>query len=166
MTDDPCQGHDYQGGAGFDVAGFGRYDLPLLGQNNGVKATLGGTAVDPARGACTPTQVRSDNEILEGSAGPDILTGTNGNNPLILGREGNDVIRGGGGSDGLQGDEGSDSLYGEAGNDDLDAQDGQSDQVIDCGKGGGTALRDGADPRARRVRQGEGQEEGRSGKKK
>ncbi len=130
VTDDPCQGHDYQGGAGFDIAGFGRYDLALAGQpGNGVKATLGGTASDPARGACSPSQVRSDNEILEGSAGPDILTGDNRNNPLILGREGNDVINGGGGFDSLQGDEGSD--------------------LMNCGPGGGTALRDAADPRPR-----------------
>jgi Ca2+-binding RTX toxin-like protein len=161
VTDDPCQGHDFQGGPGFDIAGFGRYDLAFT-SNKGVRAQLGGTATDPSRARCTATQVRADNEILEGSPGPDILLGTNGNDPLILGREGADEIRGGPGADHLQGDGGADSLYGEGGFDELDAQDGERDKLISCGPNGGEALRDGRDPGAQQC----GKSKGKKKKKK
>jgi Ca2+-binding RTX toxin-like protein len=161
VTDDPCQGHDFQGGQGFDIAGFGRYDL-AFGGKNGVKAQLGGTATDPLRGNCRGTQIRADNEILEGSPGPDVLLGDNQNNPLILGREGDDEIRGGGGSDKLQGDGGNDSLFGEAGFDTLDAQDGGKDKVLNCGSGGGEVFRDGKDPGAAQC----GKSKGKKKKKK
>jgi Ca2+-binding RTX toxin-like protein len=147
VTDDPCQGHDYQGGPGFDIAGFGRYELGF--QGHGVRAQLGGTAVDPERKACSATRIRGDVEILEGSAGPDQLYGDNRKNPLIIGREGNDVIHGMGGADNLSGDGGADSLYGDGGFDTLEAQDGAKDRTLSCGKGGGEALRDKGDPAGR-----------------
>lgn len=145
VTDDPCQGHDYQGGTGFDIAGFARYALALTGKT-GVQATLGGTATDPGRAGCSATQIRGDMEILEGSSGPDELTGTSGNNPFISGRGGDDVIHGGGGADTLTGDGGNDSIYGDAGFDTLESQDGSTDKAVHCGAGGGEAVRDASDP--------------------
>jgi Ca2+-binding RTX toxin-like protein len=143
VTDDICQGHDYNGGAGFDIAGFARYKYA---PKDGVKATLGGTATDPDRGNCTPTHLGNDLEILEGSDGPDILTGTNGKDPLILGRGGNDVIHGMGGADTIDGGGGVDSIYGDTGFDTLEAQDGARDRAVNCGGGGGEAFRDKSDP--------------------
>ena len=151
VTDDVCQGHDYQGGGGYDIAGFGRYEWGFSGRN-GVRAQLGGSATDPERKGCAATQIRSDNEILEGSAGPDQLYGDNGKNPLIIGREGDDVIHGMGGADTLSGDGGSDSLFGDGGYDTLEAQDGGRDRSISCGGGGGQALRDKGDPAGRGCR--------------
>jgi Ca2+-binding RTX toxin-like protein len=147
VSEDPCQGHDYQGDGGFDIAGFARY-LQAFNGRNGVRAALGGTATDPLRPGCVPTQVRADNEILEGSFGPDELFGDRRKNPLIIGREGDDIIHGGPGADTMSGDKGADSLFGEGGYDTLEAQDGQRDAAINCGAGGGQALRDGADPKA------------------
>lgn len=169
VTDDPCQGHDYRGGAGYDIAGFGRYELAISSPGSrGVKAQLGGTATDPSRGNCQPTQIRADNEILEGSAGNDTLLGNGQDNPLILGREGDDVIRGGAGADQLVGSGGADSLYGEGGLDVLDAADGQADKVIDCGANGGSAFTDGPDPRAKNCGKGakKGKFKGRKKKKR
>jgi Ca2+-binding RTX toxin-like protein len=143
VSDDVCQGHDYNGGPGFDIAGFARYKFA---PKNGVKATLGGTASDPDRGNCTPSHLDNDLEILEGSEGPDILTGTNGKDPLILGRGGNDVIHGMGGADDIDGGDGIDSIYGDGGFDTLEAQDGARDRAVNCGGGGGEAFRDKSDP--------------------
>ena len=143
VSDDVCQGHNYQGGPGFDIAGFARY---RFAPKSGIKATLGGSATDPGRSGCAATQVGRDNEILEGSAGPDQLFGNNGKNPLIIGREGDDVIHGMGGADTLSGDAGNDSIYGDGGFDTLEAQDGARDNAVNCGKGGGVALRDKNDP--------------------
>jgi Ca2+-binding RTX toxin-like protein len=143
VSDDLCQGHDYNGGPGFDIAGFARYKYA---PKDGVRATLGGTATDPSRGGCSPTHLGSDLEILEGSDGPDELTGTNGKNPLILGRGGNDVIHGMGSADTIDGGSGVDSLYGDGGFDTLEAQDGARDRAIACGGGGGQAFRDKNDP--------------------
>jgi Ca2+-binding RTX toxin-like protein len=150
VTDDPCQGHDYQGGGGYDIAGFGRYELGF--QGHGVRAQLGGAATDPERKNCASTRIRSDIEILEGSAGPDQLYGDNRKNPLIIGREGDDVIHGMGGADTLSGDGGSDSLFGDGGFDTIEAQDGAKDRSISCGGGGGEALRDRRDPAGRGCR--------------
>ncbi len=143
VTDDPCQGHDYNGGPGFDIAGFARYKFA---PKNGVQAALGGTATDPARGNCSPTHIGSDLEILEGSDGPDILSGTSGKDPLILGRGGDDVLHGMGGADDLDGGGGNDSVFGDAGFDTLETQDGQRDRAVNCGGGGGEAFRDKTDP--------------------
>jgi Ca2+-binding RTX toxin-like protein len=151
VTDDPCQGHRYAGGAGFDIAGFGRYDLAISGSGS-VRAKMGGTATDPNRPGCKPTTIGSDLEILEGSAGDDTLLGSNRPDFLILGREGDDVIRGAGGPDLLLGNGGADSLFGDAGFDSIDAKDGERDRVINCGPGGGEAKRDPRDPRALRCR--------------
>jgi Ca2+-binding RTX toxin-like protein len=142
VTSDVCQGHVYQGGPGFDIAGFARYAWA----KNGVTATLGGTATDPDRPGCAPTRIGSDLEILEGSSGPDELFGTNGKDPLIIGREGDDTIHGMGGADTISGDGGSDILYGDGGFDTLESQDGARDKLSDCGRNGGQALRDGSDP--------------------
>jgi Ca2+-binding RTX toxin-like protein len=143
VTDDVCQGHDYNGGPGFDIAGFARYKYA---PKNGVKATLGGTASDPDRGNCIPSHLGNDLEILEGSDGPDVLTGTNGKDPLILGRGGNDTIHGMGGADDVDGGSGIDSIYGDGGFDTLEAQDGARDRAVNCGNGGGEAFRDKSDP--------------------
>jgi len=143
VSDDVCQGHDYNGGAGFDIAGFARYKFQ---PKNGVRATLGGTASDPDRGNCIPSHLGTDLEILEGSDGPDILSGTNGKDPLILGRGGNDIIHGNGGADDLDGGSGIDSLYGDSGFDTLESQDGTRDRAVSCGGGGGEAFRDKNDP--------------------
>jgi Ca2+-binding RTX toxin-like protein len=143
-TDDVCQGHDYSGGPGFDVAGFARY----LNVSNGVRAQLGGTASDPKRSGCRATQVGKDLEILEGSRGPDELFGTNGKDPLIIGGQGDDVIHGLGSADNISGDGGNDSLFGDGGYDTLEAQDGQRDRTLHCGGGGGQVLRDKGDPAA------------------
>ncbi len=143
VSDDLCQGHDYSGGPGFDIAGFARYSYA---PKNGIKATLGGTATDPARGNCRPTHLANDLEILEGTDGPDMLTGTNGKDPLILGRGGDDVIHGMGGADDIDAGSGNDSLFGDSGFDTLEAQDGRRDRAVNCGKGGGEAFRDKSDP--------------------
>jgi Ca2+-binding RTX toxin-like protein len=143
VSDDVCQGHDYNGGPGFDIAGFARY---AYAPKNGVKATLGGAATDPDRGNCSATHLGNDLEILEGSDGPDILTGTNGKDPLILGRGGNDTLHGMGGADDLDGGDGIDSIFGDGGFDTLEAQDGARDRDVNCGGGGGEAFRDKNDP--------------------
>jgi Ca2+-binding RTX toxin-like protein len=153
VTDDPCQGHRYSGGAGFDIAGFGRYDLAFTAGGR-VRAKMGGTATDPGRAGCNPTTIAADLEILEGSAGDDTLLGSKRKDFLILGREGDDVIRGGGNNDLLLGNGGADSLFGDGGFDSLDAKDGERDKVINCGAGGGKAKKDGNDPRAVRCRKG------------
>src|SRR5262249_11121046 len=113
---------------------------------NGVTATLAGTAFDAARKGCNPSHLGTDLEILEGSDGPDVLSGTNGKDPLILGRGGDDVLHGMGGADDLDGGGGNDSIYGDSGFDTLEAQDGARDRVVNCGRGGGEALRDNSDP--------------------
>jgi Ca2+-binding RTX toxin-like protein len=143
VSEDLCQGHTYSGGPGFDIAGFARYKYA---PRNGVTATLGGTAYDAQRKDCVPSHLTGDLEILEGSDGPDVLTGTNGKNPLILGRGGNDLIHGMGGADDIDGGAGVDSIFGDGGFDTLEAQDGQRDNAVNCGKGGGEAFRDKADP--------------------
>jgi Ca2+-binding RTX toxin-like protein len=145
VSEDLCQGHQYDGGPGFDIAGFARYKFA---PRNGVTATLGGTGTDPLRGNCSATRLAGDLEILEGSDGPDVLGGTNGKDPLILGRGGDDTIRGNGGADTIDGGSGNDSLFGDAGFDTLEARDGQRDRAVNCGRGGGQAFRDGSDPAA------------------
>jgi Ca2+-binding RTX toxin-like protein len=143
VSDDVCQGHDYNGGPGFDIAGFARY---RYAPKNGVKAALGGAASDPDRKDCAPSHLGNDLEILEGSDGADTLSGTNGKDPLILGRGGNDTIHGMGGADTVDGGGGIDSLYGDGGFDTLEAQDGARDRAVSCGGGGGQAFRDKSDP--------------------
>jgi Ca2+-binding RTX toxin-like protein len=141
VSDDVCQGHDYNGGPGYDIAGFARYKF-----KSGVDATLGGSASDPSRGNCTPTKLGGDLEILEGSNGPDHLTGTNGKDALILGRGGDDVINGMGGADTIDGGSGNDTLLGGGGFDTLESKDGVRDRGVNCGSGGGQAYRDNSDP--------------------
>jgi Ca2+-binding RTX toxin-like protein len=141
VTDDVCQGHDYNGGPGYDIAGFARYKY-----KSGVNATLGGSAFDPSRGNCAPTKLGSDLEILEGSNGSDNLTGTNGKDALILGRGGDDVINGMGGADTIDGGAGNDTLLGGGGFDTLESKDGTRDKSVNCGSGGGQAYRDNSDP--------------------
>jgi Ca2+-binding RTX toxin-like protein len=110
VSDSPCEGHVYDGGPGqSDIAGFGHVD-----SDNGVQATLGGSAVMRGAGGCSPTKVLSSNEILEGSRGHDVLTGNNRPN-LIIAREGNDTLYGKGGKDELRGDAGKDKCVGGAG---------------------------------------------------
>jgi Ca2+-binding RTX toxin-like protein len=143
VSQDVCQGHDYNGGSGFDIAGFARYQFA---PRDGVTATLGGSAFDADRKNCSPSHLATDLEILEGSDGPDVLSGTNGKDPLILGRGGDDVLHGMGGADDLDGGGGDDTLYGDGGFDTLEAQDGARDKIVNCGKGGGQALHDASDP--------------------
>jgi Ca2+-binding RTX toxin-like protein len=143
VVDAACGGHDMIGGPGdADVAGFGL-------SSASVTATLGGTATSPSAGGCTATQVRSDNEVLEGGNGGDFLYGNAADNPLILGRDGNDTIYGRAGDDVLRGQGGADRLLGEGGFDELQAQFGANDAdlEINCGPQGGLALIDvGVDP--------------------
>jgi len=154
VTDDPCQGHDYSGGAGFDIAGFGRYDRAIAGKGS-VKATMGGRAVDPDIRRCAATRIGGDLEILEGSAGNDILNGfATKQNFLIIGREGADVITGGSRPDMLIGQAGPDTILGMGGFDNIDAKDGERDKRIDCGKGSGEAKTDGKDPKAKNCKKG------------
>lgn len=102
VSDSPCEGHVYDGGAGLsDIAGFGHVST------GGVRAKLGGTAILRGAGGCSPTRILRGNEILEGTPGNDILIGDNRPN-LIIGREGNDVLFGKGGKDELRGDAGRD----------------------------------------------------------
>ena len=145
VTSDPCEGHEMTGGPGRgDIAGFGQT------VDTGIEAQLGGLAFVPGASNCTPTQVRADSEILEGTQNADVLYGTRRADPLLLGNEGDDVIYGRGGSDILRGERGVDSLYGGGGRDLLEAFDGARDAAINCGPGGARAVRDRADPRGKR----------------
>ena len=102
-TDDACAGHTYVGGGGgADVAGFAQ-----AGSGAGVRASLGGTAIRLGAGACTPTRVGGDLEVLEGTRNSDTLYG-NGGFDLVIGREGNDFLDGRAGRDELRGDGGND----------------------------------------------------------
>jgi Ca2+-binding RTX toxin-like protein len=102
-TDDACAGHTYDGGpGGADVAGFAQ-----AGEGAGVVATLGGTGERRGAGACSPTSIQGNLEVLEGTRNGDVLTG-NGGVDLIIGREGNDVLDGRSGRDELRGDGGND----------------------------------------------------------
>ncbi|MSO42586.1 MAG: hypothetical protein EXQ70_11995 [Solirubrobacterales bacterium] len=154
VTNDPCQGHHYSGGNGFDIAGFGRYDRALAGRG-GVKVTMGGTASDPSVRDCKPTRLDSDLEILEGSAGDDTLIGYSTRpNLLIIGREGADTFVGGSKPDTFTGGPGADTFLGNGGFDSIDANDGERDKKIDCGKGSGEASVDGKDPKASNCKKG------------
>jgi Ca2+-binding RTX toxin-like protein len=134
VTDYPCAGHTFSGGAGTDVAGFARSTL-------GVRARLGGRAT-LAGGGCaagSPTRILLDSEILEGTNLADRLTGS---------RKG-ETIWGRGGGDLLVGKAGADLLEGFGGADLIDARDHRRDRRIDCGGGADRgARRDRADPRA------------------
>jgi Ca2+-binding RTX toxin-like protein len=107
---DPCNGDSFDGGPGVDTASFIRF-------NPGVTAQIGG-AVTRAGGSCTPGQIDSSVEALEGSIGPDTLIGDNRANTLS-GRAGNDTLLGRGGNDRLVGGTGSDSLDGGPGHNSL-----------------------------------------------
>jgi len=114
-----CQGHIYDGGAGDDTVSYGRSNAALT-------VELGGTGGPAGCGA--PDQVRSSNESLEGSDGPDVLIGDGGENSFL-------------------GHLGADSFYGKGGNDFIDAVDGKQDKAINCGGGSSDDVqRDGVDP--------------------
>jgi Ca2+-binding RTX toxin-like protein len=142
-----CQGDLLDGGpGGSDIAGFAQVDASL----NGVIAQIGGEAREQRTfGNCTPSQVSTSNEILEGTDQSDVLLGNSQSNALIIGHGGDDLIKGLGGADGLRGDAGRDTLLGGGGADFLDARDGERDRRIDCGPGGFRASRDRRDPAAR-----------------
>jgi Ca2+-binding RTX toxin-like protein len=129
-----CVGGVFEGGpGGADIANF------VFG--GPVRARLGGVAapVHHYTGAfCTgPIRLAASTEFLEGGAGDDVLFG-DGRSNFIAGHEGDDVIKGMGGNDNLVGEGGHDRLIGGGGSDHLD-----------CGAGGGSARRDGKDPRPR-----------------
>ncbi|MGH2939618.1 MAG: calcium-binding protein [Solirubrobacterales bacterium] len=99
----PCDGDTFNGGPGEnDSASFARV------HNSGsvaVEATIGGAVTTPGVGNCTPGNIDSSTEKIEGSPGNDILTGDNGPNTL-LGRGGNDKLDGKGGFDECNGGSG------------------------------------------------------------
>ncbi len=141
VGDTPCEGHDFEGGEGDgDIAGFAQTT------DYGVAATVGGQAIGRGVSPCTPTTVRADNEILEGTQHDDVLVGDNRDNALILGNEGSDVLIGKGGADVLKGERGADALYGGPGADELEAFDLQRDLALFCGPGGHDVTRDPYDP--------------------
>jgi hypothetical protein len=134
VTDYPCAGHTFSGGAGSDVAGFARSAV-------GVRARLGGraTLAGGGCGAGSPTRILLDSEILEGTNLADRL----------IGSPGGETIWGRGGGDLLVGKAGADRLEGFAGSDLIDARDRRRDRRIDCGGGADRgARRDRADPRS------------------
>ena len=90
VTDSPCGGHLYNAGRGpADVAGFGHVN------SGGVKAKLGGKArLRGAGGGCSPTRIRGNAEVLEGTKFADILI-AQGRGDLLIGRKGNDRCIGG-----------------------------------------------------------------------
>ena len=100
VTDYPCGGHIFDGGADFDIAGFAlaRYERVRL------VASLGGTAVDPRIPGCKPTVIDVPTRSSRGPRGSDVLYGNDADNPLILGRGGDDTIYGLGGDDLISGD--------------------------------------------------------------
>ena len=89
VTTDPCDGHLFDGGTGAaDVAGFGRtYD-------HAVNARLGGSATEQGVKHCSPTRIRPNSEVLEGTRFNDTLYARR-NKDLLIGREGNDRCVGG-----------------------------------------------------------------------
>jgi Ca2+-binding RTX toxin-like protein len=114
-----CQGHDYSGGPGSDTVSYGRSNASLT-------VKLGGTG--GPNGCGTPDGVRSNNESLEGSDGPDVLIGDNGENSFM-------------------GHLGADTFVGKGGGDFIDAIDGRRDKSIQCGGGDDDVIKDRADPR-------------------
>lgn len=91
----PCNGDLFDGGPGDnDSASFARV------RNGGinVKATIGGSVVDPDLGSCNAGRIDHSVEKIEGSPVPDILIGSDRANTL-LGRGGDDVLDGRGGFD-------------------------------------------------------------------
>jgi hypothetical protein len=89
VTTEPCDGHLFDGGTGAaDVAGFGRTYY------NAVVARIGGTAVKRGVKGCSPTRIRNDNEVLEGTRFADLLYARR-HKDLLIGREGNDRCVGG-----------------------------------------------------------------------
>ncbi len=162
VSDFPCGGHEYSGGAGVDIAGFARSGkLPLWaqlaqwGDNPSIKTAFYGHAYNPQSNkyngaycdASQGTTLHPDLEVLEGSSADDVLYG-NDNGNIIWGRQGDDEIHGLGGDDELFGLGDNDKIYGEAGNDvlhggdgfdELYANDGQRDILL-CEKGGGREM--------------------------
>lgn len=151
VSDFPCGGHEYSGGAGIDIAGFARSGkLPIhaqlaqLGDNPSTKMPFYGHAYNPQIAAntgayCTVGQgtwFHPDLEILEGSSSDDLLYG-NDNDNIIWGRDGDDEIHGLGGNDHLYGLQGNDRLYGDDGEDTLEGGSG-----FDTLYGGGDNTRD------------------------
>jgi len=127
------------GPGGSDIAGFFPSDA--------LRIQIGGRGSSGGRGRCI--RVETSIEILEGSPNDDVLVGSNGADPLIIGHAGDDVLAGRGGNDRLRGDEGKDRILGGGGRDVLEAADGQRDARLDCGAGGGRAVRDRHDPQPR-----------------
>ncbi|MBS1893596.1 MAG: hypothetical protein JST59_20030 [Actinobacteria bacterium] len=102
----PCDGDTFNGGPGEnDSASFARIHNSA---GIAVEATIGGSVLTPGVGGCSPGQIDSSTEKIEGSPGNDILTGDNGPNDL-LGRGGNDKLDGKGGVDDCVGGGGNDS---------------------------------------------------------
>jgi Ca2+-binding RTX toxin-like protein len=89
VTSDPCHGHVFDGGTGAaDVAGFGRTYY------SAVVARIGGTAVKRGKKSCSPTRIRKNFEVLEGTRFADVLYARRKSN-LLIGREGRDRCVGG-----------------------------------------------------------------------
>jgi Ca2+-binding RTX toxin-like protein len=163
VTNDPCQGHVFLGGADQDVAGFARTNPPTsVNANWGINAYMGDPMGNPADinssyygharllgrdgtgNACAGgafTWIGANSEILEGTMKKDTLIGNDSPN-TIWGRMMDDELFGGGGDDILRGDEGNDALSGSTGADrfeggtgfdHLRAADGRADTELNCG---------------------------------
>ena len=147
VTDDPCDGHLFDGGRGSgDIAGFARSARAQL------HARIGGKAIDVRKAHCRGTRILASNEVLEGTRNGDVLIGTPGDDPFIIGGPGSDRVEGRGGDDVLNGEEGRDSLFGGRGTDLLEAKDRRRDRVLDCGPGSDYVKRDQIDPKPKRCR--------------
>ena len=126
-TTNPCERHAFAGDRGSDILSFaptvpGNGGVPGIG-NNGVKATIGGTAYVPGRegigNGCTAeasSSISSDIEAIDGTIKDDAITGDTAAN-TIRGGGGNDTIAGDSGNDIVSGNEGDDTLSGEAASD-------------------------------------------------
>lgn len=91
----PCDGDLFAGGPGrHDSASFAR----VRNEGTFVRATIGGSVIDPDVPGCEAGRIGPGVEKIEGSPGADRLLGS-GRDETILGRGGQDFIDGRGGDD-------------------------------------------------------------------
>jgi Ca2+-binding RTX toxin-like protein len=105
---------------------------PELNENFGIRIS---NPVNASLGVSTGSVSITDNDIANGTSGPDSLVGGAGNDSFA-GGAGNDTLIGGGGADSIQGGRGADQLAGNFGNDTLSGGPG-----ADSIEGGGGADR-------------------------
>ncbi|MCB9596046.1 MAG: hypothetical protein H6719_25215 [Sandaracinaceae bacterium] len=152
VSNDPCGGHSFYGGPGWDVGGFARVGTSFSGVvdqcRERIHARIGGQAYQPFY--CTPsrgTYLSDSIEVLEGAGGSDVLIG-NGQDNTLWGWGGDDILRGQGGDDVMEGHAGDDWIFGSRGRDHLRGGSGfdhlmaaettrERDPELSCGAGGG-----------------------------